>query len=160
MTRSGTASSSASWIRKSGSAFREHPWWKRSPTRAVEASGFAWSKLISSETLEDEVKSLQKQVSENVTTPAKFKGGGFKAGRKQFTELALLFGIIAQYDADVRWKDKAIGVRDLMGRAGQNCKVGTDASFAEAKLRKDDLEQLVQGASINASNGETITVAP
>jgi hypothetical protein len=115
---------------------------------------FAWSKLISAETIEDEVKSLQKQVGENVTTPAKFKGGGFKAGRAQFTELALLFGIIAEYDGDVRWKEKAAAVRDLMARAGQNCKVGTDASFTEAKLRKEDLEQLVQGGGINAGNGE------
>jgi hypothetical protein len=128
------------------------------PTESIatqtDAGEAGWSKVISAETLEDEVKSLQKQVSENVTTPAKFKGGGFKEGRKQFTELALLFAIIAQYDGDVRWKDKAAGVRDLMARAGQNCKVGTDASFTEAKLRKDDLEQLIQGASISASNGD------
>lgn len=32
-----------------------------------------------------------------------------------------------------------------MGRAGRNCKVGTDASYGEAKLRKDDLENLVRG---------------
>ena len=115
---------------------------------------FGWSKLISAETIEDEVKLLQKLVSENVTTPAKFKGGGFKAGRTQFTELALLFAIIAQYDGDVRWKEKGAAVRDLMARAGQNCKVGTDASFSEAKLRKEDLEQLVQGGGINAGNGE------
>jgi hypothetical protein len=117
------------------------------------ASSFAWSKLISRETIEDEVKSLQKEVSENVTTPAKFKGGGFKAGRKHFTELALLFAIITQYDNEIRWKDKARGIRDLMARAGYNSKVGTDATYTEAKLRKDDLEQLVRGGSVNAPEG-------
>jgi hypothetical protein len=106
--------------------------------------------LISAETIEDEVKNLQKLVSEHVTTPAKFKGGGFKEGRKQFTELALLFAIISQYDGDVRWKDRAGGIRDLMARAGFNCKVGTDASYNEAKLRKEDLEQLVQGGGASA----------
>lgn len=120
----------------------------------VSAAGsFAWSKLISRETIEDEIKSLQKQVSEDVTTLAKFKGGGYKAGRKEFTELALLFAIISQYDGDVRWKDKASGIRDLIARAGYNCKVGTDASYKEAKLRKDDLEQLVQGGSISTPEG-------
>jgi hypothetical protein len=113
-------------------------------------SGFAWSKLISAETIEDEIKSLQTKVSENVTTPAKFKGGGFKEGRRQFTELAFLFAIISQYDGEVRWKNNAGGVRDLMARAGFNCKVGTDASYNEAKLRKEDLEQLVRGGSISA----------
>ena len=123
-------------------------------TPAAPTGEFAWSKLISAETIEDEIKSLQKQVSENVTTPAKFKGGGFKAGRRHFTELALLFAIIAQHDGEVRWKDKAGGIRDLMGRAGQNCAVGTDASYNEAKLRKDDLEQLIQGASINTPEAD------
>lgn len=114
------------------------------------AGGFQWSGLISAETIEDEMKALQGKVSENVTTPAKFKGGGFKEGRRQFTELALLFAIIAQYDGDVRWKDNAGGVRDLMARAGYNCKVGTDASYNEAKLRRDDLEQMVRGGRIEA----------
>jgi hypothetical protein len=117
---------------------------------APAADGSHWSKWISAETLEDEVKALQLKISENVTTPAKFKGGGFKDGRRHFTELALLFAIISQYDGDVRWKSNAGGVRDLMARAGFNCKVGTDASYNEAKLRKDDLEQLVRGGSISA----------
>jgi cytochrome c556 len=41
--------------------------------------------------------------------------------------------------------EAAAGMRDLIGRAGHNCKVGTDASYGEAKLRKDDLENLVRG---------------
>ncbi len=106
---------------------------------------FTWSKLIGAEEIEDEIKALQKQVSENVTTPAPFKGGGYKAGRRHFTELALLFGIIAEYDGDVRWKKDSPSIRDLMARTGFNCKVGTDASYNEAKLRKDELETLVRG---------------
>jgi hypothetical protein len=116
---------------------------------APAAGGFQWSKLISAETIEDEVKAIQAKVSASVTTPAKFKGGGFKEGRRQFTEVALLFAIIAKYDGDVRWKADAGGVRDLMARAGYNCKVGTDASYNEAKLRKDDLEQIVRGGTIS-----------
>jgi hypothetical protein len=121
---------------------------------AATAGSGTWSKLISAETLEDEIKSLQKQVSENVTTPAKFKGGGFKDGRRHFSELALLFGIIAEYDGEVRWKAQAGGIRDLMSRIGHNCKVGTDASYSEAKLRKEDLEQLVQGGTIKVPEGD------
>jgi cytochrome c' len=33
----------------------------------------------------------------------------------------------------------------LLARAGFNAKVGTDASYNEAKLRKDDMESLIQG---------------
>ncbi len=115
---------------------------------------FAWSNLISSDTIEGEVKALQKEISETVQTPAQFKGGGYKDGRRQFTELAALLGIIAEYDGEVRWKSSASGLRDLVGRAGQNCKVGTDASFNEAKLRKEDIEKLVRGESPQVEKGD------
>jgi hypothetical protein len=115
---------------------------------------FAWSNLISSDTLENEVKALQKEVSETVQTPAQFKGGGYKDGRRAFTELAVLFAIIAEYDGDVRWKQTATGLRDLVARAGFNCKVGTDGSFNEAKLRKDDLEKLVRGEPPQVERGD------
>jgi hypothetical protein len=108
---------------------------------------FTWSKLIGPEELEDEIKTMQKQVSENVGTRAPFVGGGYKVSRRQFTELALLFGIIAEYDGEVRWKKDAPSMRDLLARTGFNCKVGTDASYNESKLRKDELETLVRGGS-------------
>ncbi len=122
---------------------------------AVNDSGtFAWSNLISSDTIEAEVKLLQKEISDTVQTPAQFKGGGYKEGRRQFTELAMLLAIIAEYDGDVRWKQSASGLRDLVGRAGMNCKVGTDASFNEAKLRKEDMEKLVRGEQPQVERGE------
>jgi cytochrome c556 len=124
---------------------------------ASEGGTFAWSNLISSDTIEAEVKLLQKDVSDTVQTPAQFKGGGYKDGRRQFTELAMLLAIIAEYDGDVRWKQSASGMRDLVGRAGMNCKVGTDASFNEAKLRKEDLEKLVRGEAPQVERGEPKT---
>ena len=39
----------------------------------------------------------------------------------------------------MRWQKEAASLRDLFGRAGFNCKVGTDNSFNEAKLRSQDL---------------------
>jgi hypothetical protein len=108
---------------------------------------FPWSKLIGAEELEDEIKTLQKELSAGVTLPNPFKGGGYKTTRRQLTELALLFGIIAEYDGDVRWKKDSPSMRELMARTGFNCKVGTDGSFNEAKLRRDELETLVRGGS-------------
>jgi hypothetical protein len=82
-----------------------------------------------------------------------FKGGGYKEARKSFSLLATLFGVIAEYDGPVRWKPQAPGIRDLMARAGFNCKVGTDGSYTEAKLRKSDLEDLVRGGTIKVPGG-------
>src|SRR5690349_18788154 len=49
------------------------------PPESTGNSGgsFAWSKLIDAETLEAETKAIQTAVSKSVTTPDKFKGGGY-----------------------------------------------------------------------------------
>jgi len=113
----------------------------------TDAAGtsFPWSKLISPETIEDEIKSTQPKLNESVDVLTKFKGGGYNDARLRLSMLATLFGVIAEYDGEVRWKKQAAGVRDLMARAGNNCKVGTDASFKDAKARKANLDDLVQG---------------
>lgn len=115
---------------------------------AAEAGGFAWAKVITASTLEDEIKAQITPVAEVTKTPSEFKGGGNNKARTYFTELAMLFGVIAQYDGDVRWKRDALPLRDLFKRAGVNCKVGTDNSFKEAKQRSEDLAQLIGGGKI------------
>lgn len=120
------------------------------PTPSNSGSGgFAWSKLIDAETLEDEVKASQRALSEAITIPEKFKGGGYKVGREEFTVAAAMFGIIAQYDGQVRWKQPAAALRDALAQAGANCKTASDQSFNESRLRKDDLERLVRGDTVS-----------
>jgi hypothetical protein len=113
--------------------------------RAGGGSAFAWSKLITPDTLETEVKRLSQSVARTVTTPSQFKGGGYKDARRDFSELAVLFAVTAQYEGDARWKDAAAGMRDLFSRAGANCKVGSDQNFREATARKQDLADLIRG---------------
>jgi hypothetical protein len=112
---------------------------------STDADG-TWSRLIDAGTIEVEIKRLSQAIGKSVTTPTAFKGGGFKDCRRDFSELAMLFGVAAEYDGDVRWKESAPGLRDLFGRAGRNCKVGTDQTFEESKQRKQDLADLVAGS--------------
>lgn len=107
--------------------------------------GFKWSGLISGDTLTDEIKEMKDLVAPTVATPSTFKGGGYNDAQKGFSMLALSFGLIAAHDEDIRWRKDAPTARDLFARAGFNCKVGTDQSFAESKLRVDDLEAMLQG---------------
>src|SRR5690606_7859631 len=107
-----------------------------------------WSNTIEAETIEDEIKRLHKRLAEIVTTPGPFKSGGYTAARVNYNELALLFGIIAEYDGEIRWKAKASGLRDAFGRVAANCKVGTDQSYNEAKLRLQDLDELIRGGEV------------
>ena len=114
-----------------------------------------WSPLISATVLEDEVKSLKLAVDETVTTPVRFQSQGFKAAHDQFALLATLFGIVAQYDGDVRWKEQAPVARDLFAHAAASATVGSTQVFNEARQRKQDLQDLVSGARLTATPTES-----
>jgi Cytochrome C' len=107
--------------------------------------GFAWSQLISSDTLESEVKSIVRQLGETMKNPSAFRGGKYQDARREFSVLAVMFAIIAGYDGEVRWQRSAGAIRPLVSRAGFNCKVGTDLSYREAKQRQEDLDKLLRG---------------
>jgi hypothetical protein len=108
--------------------------------------GGSWSKLIDAETIETEIKRIEKAVMQDVTTPSDFKGGKYQDCRRHFSLLAMLFAVVAEYDGEVRWHDAAAGLRDLFARAGYNCKVGTDQTYREATQRRQDLSDLVTGS--------------
>ena len=112
---------------------------------APAAGGFKWSSLVSEETLTDEIKDMKGVLTGAVASQSDFKGGGYDKAREAFSAVALAFGVIAAYDQDVRWKKDAETVRDLFARVGFNCKVGTDQSFNESKLRVGDLQSLLEG---------------
>lgn len=112
------------------------------------ANAFGWSKLVSATTIEDAIKNLVAGSAEVTRSPSGFKGGGNKQARQNYSVAAMLFGVIAQYDGDVRWKKDALGLRSLYARAAANCKVGTDNSYKEAKMRSDDLAELVTGGKV------------
>jgi hypothetical protein len=106
---------------------------------------FAWSQVIESDSLDAEVKRIVAGLRDPLANPAKFKAGGYKQCRADFSVLAVLFGVIAEHDGDVRWKEDAAALRDALARAAMNCKTATDQTFAEASQRKTDLEDLVRG---------------
>ena len=113
------------------------------PPPAAFADG--WSKSIDAETIETEVKRLSQELAKTVTVPAQFKGGGYKDCRRQFSMLAALFAVAAEYDGEVRWKDAAPTIRNVFAKAGHNCKVGTDQTFQEAVRTQANLADLVAG---------------
>ena len=112
---------------------------------APAAGGFKWSALVSEETLTDEIKDMKGVLAGVVASQSDFKGGGYDKAREAFSAVALAFGVIAAYDQDIRWKKHSETARDLFARVGSNCKVGTDQSFNESKLRVVDLESLLEG---------------
>lgn len=118
---------------------------------------YAWSKIISPTTIEDEIKALKLSADQNITTPNKFAGGDYRTVRRDFSVLALLLGIVAEYDGEVRWKESAAAARDLFARTAANAKVGTSQVYNEAKQRRDQLNDLVNGTRIEGQNVEAKT---
>src|SRR5262249_46646232 len=85
-------------------------------------AGSGWAAVISGTALEDEVKAQKLMADANVTTPSDFAGNGYKNARRDFMVAAMVFGIIAEYDGDVRWKKEAPTERDLFARTAANAK--------------------------------------
>ncbi len=116
------------------------------PSAAVApGADVRWSKLVSEETLTDEIKDARARVVGACDTQADFMGGGFEQARTGFGSLAMAFGVIAAYDHEIRWKRAAETARDLFARAGGACQAGSIQSFAESKARLEDLEALLDG---------------
>lgn len=107
-----------------------------------------WKSFLPASVIEDELKAIKLKVDADVTTPSKWNGGGYEECRRHFSIAAAMFGIISEYDGDVRWKKEAPYLRDVFARSAANAKVGTPQSYNEAKLRKQDLTDLVGGATI------------
>ena len=119
--------------------------------------GDKWTKLISPESLEEEVKGVRLAFNDVVTTPAAFNGGGYQDARLHLSVLATVFAVINEYGGEVRWKEQAAAARDLLARTAFNCKAGSTQVYNEAKLRKADLDDLVQGGGLSKRNAEPQT---
>ena len=99
----------------------------------------AGPRLSTRTTLEDEIKSQQRALGIAVESPLKFKGGQYQDARLRLSMLAAMFAVAAEYGQPVRWQREAAGIRDRLAKAASNCKVGTDASYQDAKARFDEL---------------------
>ena len=108
-------------------------------------STVVWSKIISSESLEDGIKSLKNQLAKSVVQPAQFASGGHRTAREQFTMLALLFAVIGEYDGEVRWKQDAAAIQDRFQNLAKASTGGGAAAFTAAKSSRQDLDDLIRG---------------
>jgi len=118
---------------------------------SLEAGGFAWSNLIANDVLEDEVKALQQALERDITTPVKFKSEYLKS-RQSYSILSLMFAIIRDYDTDdVRWKKYAPIAQVAFARSAAASRVGSEQAYQNARLRKEDLVELVRGGTFAAN---------
>ncbi len=120
---------------------------RAAPTSATPTAGGTWSKLISPEALEDEIKARLPKLAAAIENPTRFKSGDYQIAQRELGLLAAMLGIASEYDGRVRWKAEAAELRDQLGRASSNCKVASDAALNDARARAEELELLVRGGS-------------
>lgn len=112
------------------------------------ASG-RWSRWIRPSTLEDEIKRIEQVARNAVQSEGHFRGGGFREVRVQFGVGAVLFAIIQDYDEPaVRWQSDAGTLWQTLARSATNSRVGSPQSFKEAKLRSQELFDLIRGGQV------------
>jgi hypothetical protein len=123
----------------------------RPPAELASTGDRGWPALITATTIEDEIKAIKQMVDRDVTNPSEFRGRGYRECRRHFSIAAMLFGIITEYDDQVRWKTTAAAARDVFSRSAANAKVGSTQVFNEARQRKVDLEDILNGSTITGS---------
>ncbi len=121
---------------------------------AAEPSGEAtWSALISSTTIEDEVKSLQKRIATDITTPVRFRSE-YSNSHQSFSVLSMMFAVISQYEGTVRWKDDAAKAQVAFWRAASAARVGTTQAYESCKSKAEIIAELVRGGKFTGDEKE------
>lgn len=108
-------------------------------------AGAGWGKVISEELILAELKTLSNALNQNVTSPGKFKSGGNRDVRQTCSMIAVLFGVIAEFDGEVKWKDISAGARDAFAQCAQSASTTSNQAYNQAKNRKEDLQQILSG---------------
>jgi hypothetical protein len=127
------------------------------PSLAIVAAGQAttWSDLITAEAVEDEIKSRQTQLAVAVENATRFKSGQYQQAQVELGVLATMLAIVAQFDGEIRWKNEAAGLRDLIARAALHCKTANDATYQEASARAQDLQSLIRGGVLSIEKADS-----
>ena len=126
-------------------------------TGEATAGDNSWSQLVDAASIEDEVKAQQQKVSQLVTTPVVFQTK-FDQVNQSFEILSVLFSVIRQYDGDVRWSEHAPAAQLLFQKAAVSSRTGAAAGFRYCKTRKEDLQELVRGGSVVATDPPPETI--
>lgn len=105
-----------------------------------------WAEVISGEAIENEVKRLQLQLEQDITTPVKFKTDYLKV-RQTYSLLSMWFAIIHEYPDSVRWKQYAASVQPACWRAAAAARTDSDQAFQSARLRKEELQEMIRGGA-------------
>jgi len=113
----------------------------------LQEEGLPWSELIEAETLQAEIKQVINRLAGAIATSGKFNGGGYQQCQRDFSLLAVLFGVIEEFDEQVRWQKDAGAVRRQLEQAAALCEEASEPSYSAAQKVHELLADLLRGQS-------------
>jgi hypothetical protein len=122
------------------------------PETPVVAAAGGWGEWLAAEVLEGEIKAQATAFTNDTKQAGPFKANLYKKVQVETTILTVMFGVIAQFEGQVRWKDKAAGLRDELAKVSAQCKTGDQ--YQAVKLQADSLGELVRGSQIDVAAGK------
>lgn len=108
-----------------------------------------WSTLIEAGALTAEVKSVHNRLISLLARAGSFKSGGNADCRREFSLLVVLFGVVDEYDQEIRWQQEAVRMRALCSQAAHACETASDESFALAADVRSQIADLLRGQSMS-----------
>lgn len=115
------------------------------PSTGGSDTDFVWSRHISSDVLEDEVKRIQLNLNTQITSAAKFNSD-YRDAKQSFSMLSMIFAVINEYDKDVRWKEHSLNAQAGFARAASFPSNKMKEAFEFSRVRRDSLTDLVRGS--------------
>lgn len=122
------------------------------PETPVVAAAGGWGEWLAAEVLEGEIKAQATAFTNDTKQAGPFKANLYKKVQVETTILTVMFGVIAQFEGQVRWKDKAAGLRDELAKVSAQCKTGDQ--YQAVKIQADSLGELVRGSQIDVAAGK------
>ena len=112
-----------------------------------------WSQFITPETIEKEVAVISEAAVEDVKNPGFFSSRGFRGAYVNQSVLAIMFNVAANYDGDMKWKDKGAGLRDLAVAAADSAENKDQAAFEASEASTQAVGKLVKTGNSDALPG-------
>lgn len=112
---------------------------------AAEQDSANWSRLISSDALEDEIKRQQLLLAQDVKDPGKSRGSGYRQARARLSWLAALMAVNSTYGDPVRWQHEAADLCLKLSAAANACKTPDARAQRLASECARDMADLVHG---------------
>lgn len=106
---------------------------------------FGWVKLIDGDALTSEIKRVVNQVAKATSRAGAFKSDGFRVCERDFRLLAIWFGVVSEFDEEIRWQREAGAMRDFLLAVAAKCDAGNDDSLAAAQGASEVLAEMMRG---------------